>query len=315
MGEFNMGFWAINHREVDICRGGTIHYFDTYLNNEAGEVVPYPGSFCIHEEDAGMLWAKYTRERQLFHTRSQRLTVTWFVNQGNYEYKFSWRFYQDACIEFSNELHGSVSTNLVSKGTTNSGGYGTVVSPQINAQFHQHFFALRLDTEIDGNVNTISTLDVVPVTERSGLELTRRNPFGNGFTVKEQLLRTPREARTLISPLTGRTWFIKNPNKIHSITRNPVAWKLIPYNAPPPFFKNHSPLHPRAAFLDYNVWVTKYKEDQVFPGGFYLNGSGLPEWVREDPNVDITKTDVVLWYMYGVTHLPTVEDWPVMSVE
>jgi Cu2+-containing amine oxidase len=32
----------------------------------------------------------------------------------------------------------------------------------VNAQFHQHFFAVRLDTEFDGNQNTVSTVDVVP---------------------------------------------------------------------------------------------------------------------------------------------------------
>lgn len=41
-------------------------------------------------------------------------------------------------------------------------GHGTITSPNINSQFHQHFFAVRLDTEIDGNKNTVSTVDILP---------------------------------------------------------------------------------------------------------------------------------------------------------
>ena len=42
-------------------------------------------------------------------------------------------------------------------------------------------------------------------------------------------------------------------------------------------------------------------------------GAGLPEWTAADR--DLVDTDVVLWYSFGITHLPRPEDWPVMPVE
>lgn len=52
--------------------------------------------------------------------------------------------------------------SLLAPGSANS-GFGTTVAPQINAQYHQRFFALRLDAEIDGNQNSVMISDVVPV--------------------------------------------------------------------------------------------------------------------------------------------------------
>lgn len=49
--------------------------------------------------------------------------------------------------------------------------------------------------------------------------------------------------------------------------------------------------------------------------GFYLNNSGLPEWVRQNRNANIQNTDVVIWHNFGITHIPRTEDYPVMPVE
>ncbi len=130
----------------------------------------------------------------------------------------------------------------------------------------------------------------------------------------EQLLRTPAEARTTISPQTGREWLIRNPSRIHPYTKMPVAYKLIPHNEPGALIKKDSPLHQRAGFTDYNVWVTKYNDDQFYPAGVYfgLPQKGLPEWVAEKPNEDLTRADTVLWYILGYTHIPKVEDFPIL---
>ncbi|CAL9100079.1 unnamed protein product [Musa textilis] len=74
----------------------------------------------------------------------------------------------------------------------------------------------------------------------------------------------------------------------------------------------------RAAFLKHNLWVTSYKHDEMYPGGEFPNqnpriNEGLATWVRK--NRSLEETDIVLWYVFGVTHIPRLEDWPVMPVE
>lgn len=200
-------------------------------------------------------------------------------------------------------MSGILSLHLLAKNTEGT-DWGTVEANQINAPFHQHFFACRLDTEIDGTNNSVHTTDAVPLPDDPSPTV---NPYLQGFTINKTQLPTASEAKTKIAPLSGRVWVVDNPGSIHKYTGQPVGWKLMPMNSPPMMMAKDSPLHPKAAFLDYDVWVTPYAEDQLFAGGFYLNNSGLPVWVGNDPGASVANTDIVLWHSFGLTHIPRVE--------
>uniref|UniRef100_A0A0A9DRA2 Amine oxidase n=1 Tax=Arundo donax TaxID=35708 RepID=A0A0A9DRA2_ARUDO len=56
----------------------------------------------------------------------------------------------------------------------------------------------------------------------------------------------------------------------------------------------------------------------MFPGGEFPNQNprideGLATWVKKDRSLE--ETNIVLWYVFGITHIPRLEDWPVMPVE
>lgn len=99
--------------------------------------------------------------RRVLTARSQRLVVTFITTVSNYDYQIKWEFYQDASIRLNLVLTGIVSQNLVGA-EGNPMGHGTIGMPNVNAQYHQHFFTARLDVEIDGNKNTVSVVDAVP---------------------------------------------------------------------------------------------------------------------------------------------------------
>ena len=44
-----------------------------------------------------------------------------------------------------------------------------------------------------------------------------------------------------------------------------------------------------------------------------MGGGGLPRWTAA--NRSLIGTDLVLWYSFGVTHIPRPEDFPIMPVE
>ena len=120
----------------------------------------------------------------------------------------------------------------------------------------------------------------------------------------------------MVDPSTSRVWKIVNP---HSENRLgiPVAYKLVPGSTPTLLADPDSSVAKRAGFATRNLWVTPYAPDERRAAGEYPNqhagGDGLPKWTEADrPIVD---TDVVLWYSFGVTHVPRPEDWPVMPVE
>lgn len=63
--------------------------------------------------------------------------------------------------------------------------------------------------------------------------------------------------------------------------------------------------------------MTRHKDDQLFAGGHYINQSkgddGIIKWVEENENVE--NEDIIVWHSFGVTHIPRVEDFPVMPIE
>lgn len=65
------------------------------------------------------------------------------------------------------------------------------------------------------------------------------------------------------------------------------------------------------------MWVTKFAENEKYPAGFYTNQSkgndGIVSWTSADRNIE--NEDVVVYYVLGSTHIPKLEDWPVMPTE
>ena len=135
----------------------------------------------------------------------------------------------------------------------------------------------------------------------------------------------------------------------------PTAYRLIPSRPITPLAHESAAYLRRAAFLGRQVWLTKYDPEQRYPGGEFPNQSsrdsraglrwirergpgsskpplalspaasldastaGLVEWCSQSmadaAADDAPASSVVLWHVYGVTHIPRPEEWPVMPVE
>lgn len=169
---------------------------------------------------------------------------------------------------------------------------------------------------IDGLLNTVSVVDVKPLEEGLG---SKSNPYGQGFTTVETLLTKSKSSVTDIDPSTSRFWKILNPSSIHPYTKNPVAWKLVPSSGAFPglLAGAQSFIRKRAGFATHSVWVTKHNDNELFAAGYYTNqskgGDGISRWVERDEDVD--DKDIVLWHSFGVTHIPRVEDFPIMPID
>ena len=204
---------------------------------------------------------------------------------------------------------GIVSVVNIDPGKTSP--YGNVVSPGALAQNHQHIFAVRIDPAVDGHSNTILTEESLPIPMNP-----KTNPHGNGYEV----VRKPITKSTSIhaSPFTNLTIKMANHSKINPISQRPVAYKFMPAPTQLILADPESIVAKRAAFAHHHVWVTKYKDNELFAAGEFTNQSQLEEGGVADMaarNDDVEDSDVVVWNVFGLTHNPRVEDWPVMPVE
>jgi primary-amine oxidase len=288
---------------------GHIEYLDAHMCDSRGKPLKVENAICIHEEDYGILW-KHT-DRRLPDApevrRSRRLVISSVSTVENYEYGFFWYLYQDGTIESEVKATGIIATAAIAPGETPV--YGQLVAEGVNGMIHQHFFNVRLDFDVDGHNNSV--YEIHTESAPAGLD----NPFGNGFYPVRKLLTTEDESPQIIDPLSGRTWLIVNESSRNAVGE-PVGYRLLPGENVLPFAQPGSAFERRAGFAYKHVWVTRYDASERYAAGEYPNqkpgGDGLPEMVAQGRAIE--NEDIVLWYTFGLHHIPRPEDWPVMPV-
>jgi primary-amine oxidase len=307
IGEYGIGMLA-NSLKLGCDCLGVIHYFDFPLVDSHGKATTLEHAVCLHEEDFGILW-KHTdwRTNQSEVRRSRRLSVSFIATVGNYEYGFYWYFYQDGNIQCEVKLTGIVNTAALNPGEQPA--YGVEIAQQLNAPNHQHIFAARLVTSVDGPNNSVYEVNTV------GVPMGPDNLHGNAFKAEETLLPTEKQAQRRVNSGTSRFWRIKNPSRKNRLGK-PVAYRLVPGENAPPMAQPDSGIMRRASFTKNHLWVTPYRSDERFAAGDYPNqhptGDGLPVWTQADRPVE--DTELTVWYVFGHTHIGRPEDWPVMPV-
>jgi primary-amine oxidase len=311
-GEIALGrFPFLNSLKLGCDCLGEIRYLAAIHVNERGEPQRTENAICVHEEDYGILWKH--ADLNTFTTevrRSRRLVVSAIHTVGNYEYGFFWYFYLDGTIQLEVKLTGILQTKAWG-GDPAELTHSSVIGPSLLAPFHQHLFCFRLDLDVDGaGHQTVEEVELVAAPADA-----EGNHYGGAMVVKSTALQTELHARRFVDATRSRSWKVVNENSLNRFGQ-PVAYRLVPGQAPTLLAGEGSPIAKRAAFATHNLWVTPYAPGERRAAGYPVcapGGAGLPAFAAGDRSV--AATDVVLWHTFGVNHVPRPEDWPVMPVE
>jgi primary-amine oxidase len=175
--------------------------------------------------------------------------------------------------------------------------------------FHQHWFSLRLDFDVDGPLNAVKELNRKPVAFDP-----LKNPGGRAFTFETTVFGTEHEAQRNMNLESDRSWIIFAPESRGSLGHQ-AGYHLKPLG-------NTTSCIPETrwgenvSFSQRHLWVTRYDRDELYSAGRYPNQAPrdypdhLYSYAADDQ--DIYKQDVVLWYSLGTTHLSKPEDFPLM---
>lgn len=278
------------------------------------------GIVCIFERATGdVAWTHFEASRQ--RSRSDRyieLVVRFVVWLGNYDYVLDWIFTPTGSLKGRVGATGVVKVKAVAADSMDAPtaaadtAYGRLILPHTVAVNHDHFFAFRLDLDVDGPTNSLSIdrlrrVDLDP--QATG------TPLRSVWQVFPEIAATEPDAMLSIDPQRPALWRVINTAS-HNTVGSPTSFQLRP-GAPGVRLPDADVLpHPRAAFTQHHLWVTPYSAEQRYPAGEYPNqhpgGGGLPEWTRHGRS--IRNTDIVLWYTIGMHHVVRAEDWPIMPV-
>ena len=292
---------------------GSIHYLSSHIATADGAALAMPNAVCIHEQDSGIGF-KHTNYRtgRAVVTRARELVVQTIITVSNYEYILAFVFGQSGEFHYEVRATGILSTAPIDCALPPAAvpPWGTVVHPGVLAAHHQHIFSLRVDPAVDGPGNRVvyEEAHALPPDPQT-------NPFGVGYRTVETPVRAAGGYDLL--PAANRTFKVQSLAHTNPINGLPTAYRL----SLPPF----QPLlalpssfhHARAEFADHAVYVTRYREGQLYAAGQWTNQSrggqdGVRTWSRSCEDVG---GEPVLFVQFGINHIPRCEDFPVMPCE
>jgi primary-amine oxidase len=315
-GEYRLGQGKARSLSPGADAPENAEYMPAVLHRENGTPFQIDRAVAIFEEYGGTLWRHGTVSR-----RATNLAIKYYTMIENYDYAFTWRFKEDGTIDVDIELTGIVEVKGVHRVNEmdapnkddlsyNGKSFGTLVHKHVEAINHQHFFVFRLDMDIDGAKNN-SVMEMNTKLVPPG----KQNPYGNAFYVDNTLFKTELEAQRSVNYESARNWHVFNNTEMNIYGQH-MGYMLMPGTQAKTMVPEGSLLRKKAGFLNHQIWVTQYNENEEYPAGKYPASNkvydGLPEWTAQNRAID--NNDVVLWYVAGITHIVRPEEWPVMSV-
>ena len=281
-----------------------------------GTPLTIPNAICIFERTQYLGVHHFDIFTGSQIARSGReLVLRYATIVGNYDYLFDWTFKQDGSFGVRigasgiEQAKGTAATTVKQAEASGDLLYGQLIDLGLTSTNHQHVFNLRLDMDVDGQDNTFVTL--APRVIRPPVPSLRKS----AWVVDER--QYDREQTAQVDEADGVQWTVVNPNQ-HNRLGYPTGYLLDVQSESSKVLMTEDdfPLQ-RAAFVEHNLWVTRFDNTELYAAGDFpnqsLGGDGLPQYIAD--NAAIKNRDIVLWVNLGLTHLTRVEDWPLMSTE
>jgi primary-amine oxidase len=285
-----------------------------YVAQANGDPLELPHAVCFFERSVGdPEWRKYN------YAFTDGRPATEFVMRsastvGNYDYLIDYIFMPTGELRIrvgatgTDATKGVRATDMEHEHAVEDTKYGTLLTSQLVAPNHDHFFNFRLDFDVDGTNNTF-VRDVL-----AGETLPADSLRRSIWTVTTDTPQTELAAVSDVDSSKPTLFRFLSENGRNAV-KNPTGYLLMPKDS-----YVHSLLDPadppvqRNDYINHQIFITPYDPKELFAGGTYAMQSDgtdtLGKWVKQDR--PIANSDIVAWYTVGFHHVPRAEDWPMM---
>jgi primary-amine oxidase len=286
----------------------TATFVDAVMADDSGEPIARPRAMCLFERHADQVAWRHspTVEGPSSVQARTDLVVREVAAVGNYDYVFDWIFRQDGSIGVAVGATGVMQVKAVGQDAAGT-AFGRLIDDQTVAVNHDHFFAFRLDLDVDGTQNSFT------VDRLLSQDLPHHGHRRSIWTVHSEVAPRESDAQLHTDMAHPALWRVVSPVRRDRLG-NESSYHISPGHEAVSLLRPDDPAQGRAGFTRFNLWVTPYVAGERYAAGDYPNQratpDGLPLWTSADR--PIQATDIVLWYTMGFHHVPRVEDWPIV---
>ena len=318
MGEYGFGNLSTALRGSD-CPASAV-YQNVMLHLPDGTPYEADNRICIFEHDPGH--PSWRHHEALFDgipamaphqsRRATELVVRMVATIGNYDYFQDYVFGQDGRLRIRlistgiDAVKGVVSETMADASAVADTATGTLIAPYRVAVNHDHFFSYRIDMDVDGAENNFDRMKLRAIAQAEGA------PRIGIWGVVPERIQSEQQALTKMSAVRPALLVFSSTDKTNAMGY-PSGYQLMMPNVRP-LVSQLDETYKRAYFVQNNLWVTRFKPNEIFASGLPVNQSapylGLPEYIADNENLEAE--DLVAWTTIGFHHVPMAEDWPVM---
>lgn len=321
MGEFGFGNLATQLQQADCPPHAD--FLNVTLHLPDGSPFDAKHRICIFEHDPGhpawrhdeTILAGIPGLETHQSRRAVELVVRMAATIGNYDYYQDFVFGQDGRLRIRlistgvDAAKAVLSKTLDDPTARRDTQTGTLIAPHRLGVNHDHFFSYRIDFDIDGQANDFSRLRLVAIPQPADA------PRQGIWQVRPQKVRDENMAQTDMRADRPAVLLFSSADKRNAMGY-PTGYQLVMPNIKPLVVPTDDAFA-RAYWVQRNLWVTRFKADEIFASGLPVNQSvpwlGLPEYVADNENLEAA--DLVAWATLGFHHVPMAEDWPVMPAK
>jgi primary-amine oxidase len=290
-------------------------YLSPVLPGALGAAEALPDRICIFERAHGEpSWRHFDFVSEAIDSRPEvDLVVRFIATVGNYDYLFDWALDAKGGVAFRggasglDSVKGVTAQKLSDPTAAADTTYGPLVAPGRAGIWHDHFFSLRLDVDVDGPANRFMLDKLKTYAPNTG-------PRKSMWRVESEAA-TREPVRLHMSGEHAAQWRVASTGRTNALGY-PTSYVLHGDMSAMPLVDPTDPPLARAGFANHQLWVTRYDPKELWAAGDFPNqstpGQGLPEWSEQKRKLD--GEDIVLWHTIGFHHLPSSEDWPIYNV-
>ncbi|KAL3423197.1 copper amine oxidase [Phlyctema vagabunda] len=302
-------FYGFGTYSFELVKGYDCPAYATYLNTQfytAETTHTHIDSICLFESEADYPMQRHSTSEYVSATKNIYFTIRNICTVGNYDYMFSYSFYMDGSIDVNVRASGYIQSAFYAKNED----YGYHIHDALSGSMHDHVLNFKVDFDILGTANTMTTTSNVAVSEVY--------PWSNGKARNTMKLERGTVDNEDVSKLNweanGATQF-----SVMNLDKKNAFGEYRGYKIHPSSPTIHSTIQDSSNLVNAANWATHdlyvTRQHDTEPRSAHAYNTQDVAYPAVDFNAffnseSLTQEDIVVWFNLGMHHIPHTGDLP-----